>query len=559
MLFDREIDGADGKEFFALCREDRHHFRMIISPENGHEIGDFHGYVRTVMGRMERDLGTKLAWISAVHYDTDDVHAHVIIRGKNERGEDLVLGRDYIAAGIRGRAQEVATELLGERTLEQARASMEREVDALRVTSLDRFIERQAGQGGEVDVRRGFGRDVYYEGLIRGRLRVLEKAGLAAEQAPGVYALKDGYRETLAEIGMRNNVIKKLYGRVERGLEGLAVYSLRGADAPVVEGRVADKGPADELSDRQYIVIEDAAARLHYVALGENRRFEEIGKGSIVRVRPGGASTGKADHNIGLIAQRQGGIYDVQAHREAIAREGYLGSHLRRLETLEKNGIVRSLGNGRYEVPGDVVERGAAVTREIHERESKRFYPMLDVLSALPPEKQAGQAKKTWLDRQLYRIGKGERGVSSYDPQTRAALAARQDWLTGKDLGVIQSGGEFALRQDALLRLDRMEVYEAGRVLAGKAGLAFDRSRVQEGEAYRYLGYVRLESGIWAVAARGKGLQMAHVEKEPDEIKPQELVLFVQREDGKYEVRSLTRQRQKEQGRGRDDDPEREL
>lgn len=84
VLFDRENDGVDGLAFYGLCKDDRHHFRMIISPENGHQIDDFHGYVRGVMGRMESDLGTTLNWIGAVHYDTDDVHAHVIIRGVND-------------------------------------------------------------------------------------------------------------------------------------------------------------------------------------------------------------------------------------------------------------------------------------------------------------------------------------------------------------------------------------------------------------------------------------------------------------------------------------------
>jgi type IV secretory pathway VirD2 relaxase len=40
---------------------------------------------------VEKDLKTKLEWVAAVHYDTDDRHAHVIIRGKNERGKTLLL------------------------------------------------------------------------------------------------------------------------------------------------------------------------------------------------------------------------------------------------------------------------------------------------------------------------------------------------------------------------------------------------------------------------------------------------------------------------------------
>ena len=142
VLFNDQEEGLDRKGFLELCQNDRHHWRFIISPENGHDIEDFHGYVRGVMKLVEKDLQTSLTWTAAVHYDTDDVHAHVIVRGVNDRGEDLVIGQDYVKEGFRRRAQEVATELLGERSLDEIRKSQEKEVEALRVTSLDRFMPR---------------------------------------------------------------------------------------------------------------------------------------------------------------------------------------------------------------------------------------------------------------------------------------------------------------------------------------------------------------------------------------------------------------------------------
>jgi type IV secretory pathway VirD2 relaxase len=44
---------------------------------------------------MERDLGTKLDWIAVDHYNTDNPHVHLLIRGKAEDGRDLVISRDY--------------------------------------------------------------------------------------------------------------------------------------------------------------------------------------------------------------------------------------------------------------------------------------------------------------------------------------------------------------------------------------------------------------------------------------------------------------------------------
>ena len=39
-------------------------------------------------------------------------------------------------------------------------------------------------------------------------------------------------------------------------------------------------------------------------------------------------------------------------------RPGYLESHRKRLDTLEKNGIVKDIGHGRYEVPADLIAQG---------------------------------------------------------------------------------------------------------------------------------------------------------------------------------------------------------
>ena len=562
ILFDRDNDGVDGKEFHELCKNDRHHFRMIISPENGHDIDNFRGYIRTVMSGMEKDLGTDLEWISAVHYDTDDVHAHVIVRGVNDRGKDLVIGRDYISFGVRAKAQEVATELLGERSLDEIQKSMEAEVDAMRITSLDRFIDKQADDNQVIDVRKksNFGKSAHYEGLIKGRLRYLEVSGLAVEYPPGVYTLKEGYKETLAKLSMRDDVLKKLYSRVDTGLDNLSIYSIRSGEGSVVEGRIIDKGAMDEITDRKYIVLRDAQAKLHYVPVGEVGAYEDIQKGSLIRIRPGDKSTGKSDFNISKIAVKNDGIYDEQVHLAHIEKEQayikpedrkrYLDAHKKRLETLEKNGAVVDLGKGRYEVPADIVARGAEITKIINAHESKRFYPRMDILSAQPVEELVSKGKKTWLDKELYKQSIGKQGLAAYDAEISSALEKRKDWLVNLDLAYIQSNGEFALRDGALLRLDKLEVHKAGKKLARQANLTFNESKVRAGEQQTYLGYVELETGVWSVSMKGKVLQMAHLEKIPD-FKRGAPVVYKDIGNGKFD---LGAGRAKEQARGRDQD-----
>src|ERR1019366_1676082 len=117
------IDTADLKEFEARGREDRHQFRFIVSAEDAVQLEDLRGFTRDLMKRMEADLGSRLYWGAGDHWDTDNPHTHVVLRGKDETGRDLVIARDYIAHGMRRRASELATEWLGARTAMENPAS----------------------------------------------------------------------------------------------------------------------------------------------------------------------------------------------------------------------------------------------------------------------------------------------------------------------------------------------------------------------------------------------------------------------------------------------------
>ncbi len=145
MFYDAAREGVDAKQEAVQWAQDRHHFRLIVSPERGGDIPDMTSYIREVMRRVERDLDTKLQWIAVNHHNTDNPHAHVLLRGKQPDGADLVIPRQYISYGIRDRASDVATELLGERSAQEVQLAKSKEVEAERFTSLDRMIERHLG------------------------------------------------------------------------------------------------------------------------------------------------------------------------------------------------------------------------------------------------------------------------------------------------------------------------------------------------------------------------------------------------------------------------------
>ncbi len=56
-------------------------------------------YTRHLMGRMEADLGTGLDWVAVNHWNTDNPHTHIVVRGRDDTGKDLIIAGDYIADG----------------------------------------------------------------------------------------------------------------------------------------------------------------------------------------------------------------------------------------------------------------------------------------------------------------------------------------------------------------------------------------------------------------------------------------------------------------------------
>ena len=107
--FGPATDSADLAAFEETGREDRHQFRFIVAPEDAEQLDDLRRYTRHLMSRMEADLWTSLDWVAVNHWNTDNPHTHIVLRGKDDAGKDLIISRDYIAQGMRGRASELAT------------------------------------------------------------------------------------------------------------------------------------------------------------------------------------------------------------------------------------------------------------------------------------------------------------------------------------------------------------------------------------------------------------------------------------------------------------------
>ena len=513
-LYGAETEAADGKAFTERGREDRHQFRFIIAPEDGDCLSDLRGFTRDVMRQMEEDLGTRLDWVAVDHFNTGHPHSHVIVRGRDDQGKDLIIAQDYITDGVRMRAQERATLELGPETDRELRAKLKAEVSAERFTRIDRAMVAEA-EDRVLDLRPEAGqvRGDFDRSLRIGRLQTLERYGLAKETEPGVWTLSDRLEPTMRELGDRGDLIKAINrGLAARGQErNPEGFSLHGEDVGTpIMGRLIDKQLTDELGDRIGVVIDGIDGRVHHVALPDGSAAEQAPIGAIVEV--GGAPFQRpADHNIAEIA-RGTGVYRPSAHR-ALAEgsnlhvpggdyEAYVGAHVRRLEALRHAGIVERVDADWWLIPEDFEARAAAYET------ARGRNNQLRVLCAYDLDRQVTSDGATWLDRQLLGRNRSSLATGGFGTEVHQALERRTDELILQGHVSRTAQGQLRIKADLIGTLTHQEVERLGRQLAAERGLAFQP--IREGQTVRgkLLGSAQLASGRFAMIDDGVGFSL---------------------------------------------------
>lgn len=207
---DDSVDG--GARAAAWAREDRRHFRIILSAENGGRLGDLKSYTREVMRRAELALGTRLTWIAVDHWDTDNPHTHIILRGRHEDGRGLVIPREYVSHGFRSAAQDIATEHLGPRGRHDARLALEREARAHRPSRLDRMIEGQLDAQGRVRLAhlQALDRSPEVTDALKARAQELKRLGLASEIGRNIFQFEPEWQGRLKAMELHLDIRKGL-------------------------------------------------------------------------------------------------------------------------------------------------------------------------------------------------------------------------------------------------------------------------------------------------------------------------------------------------------------
>jgi type IV secretory pathway VirD2 relaxase len=290
-MFDGQSDSVDDKAFAERCRDDRHHFRFIVSPEEATQMIDLKAFTRDLLADMERDLGTKLDWVAAEHWNTDNPHVHILIRGKANDGGDLVISSDYSIHGLRARAQELVTLELGPKTEREIRSALEKDVTVEGWTRLDRAIARQAKEFGLIDLRPSpeDPTDPELRRLMIGRLQRLERWGLATPDGAARWIVAEEAERALRDLGLRRATVTIMHRAlaeqgIDRPIPDYVIYGPQ--DRPEVTGRLVWKGLHDELTSEAYAVIDGVDGRVHYIRFPDLSRFDHApSSGGIVATR----------------------------------------------------------------------------------------------------------------------------------------------------------------------------------------------------------------------------------------------------------------------------------
>lgn len=453
-FFDKTSDAADAPAFARRCHPDRHHFRLIVNPEDGRDLPDLKAYTRQFMERVERDMGTSIDWVAGAHFDTGRPHLHILMRGKRDDGRDLVLPRAYVSHGLRGRAQELATEILGPR--QEISAHAERDMTADRFTAMDRTL---IGASSDGRLTLAHMPEAIRRDALR-RLVHLETGGWVTREASETWRLPGDLRERLQDFGEREAreraATKALWGGEWSGqLSRMEAVTMAPDDRVVgAYAGCAPLGPYD--NGPQVVVLDMTDGRLGHLRLPTVQAvlaLDRIAEGAIVEVRASALKPRPADLTIAEVAAERGGIYSALEHKAArpADSEAFVERHVRRLEAMAREGACEALGDGRFRVPQDYGGRAATADRA---RDGQAAMEVR-VLDPKNLKDQIDARAHAYLDTLLAADARTTAMQGPFGDAVRRALPERAATLRGLGLG---SGEPLALAAKDVHALTTMEI-----------------------------------------------------------------------------------------------------
>ena len=438
------------------------------------------------MEQMERDLGTRLDWVAVDHFDTAHPHAHILVRGVTHDGKGLNIAGEYISKGIRGRLEEELTRELGPKNIREIRQEAERELNAVKITRVDREIMGRVNpMTNVIDLREGsiaaqFGEvsDLNRHVLI-GRLKKLEKMELATATDTGRWQIKSGAFKTLDAAYKRELLNADLHAAMARAgiSRPVRLYRERGAEdqddevSKRIIGRVISKSLANDegmdvdakRASKVRFIIDGSDGYVRAVETSLDSRAGEAAKvGSIIEVGPprlrpvdrsirdiarGNDHRGKPNNgevNILEIDYKVSGPFGLASERQQAAGRR---AHRLRLANLAKGGVVtvtQRAADGKglvWQVPEDFERR--AIEMDLRQGRATG----VKVLSVSPLEHATRMKGATWLDRAQVSHAKGEIAArcspgSAFGKELDEAFHKRRAWLIERGYAELRNAGQ---------------------------------------------------------------------------------------------------------------------
>jgi type IV secretory pathway VirD2 relaxase len=397
--------------------EDKHHFRFIISPENGRDL-DLEEYTRLLLEQMQKDLGEQLTWFATCHYNTDEPHVHVVVRGVGKDGKPLHIAKDYVRHGMRELAQSLATEKLGQRTQLALEKSLSQQSQQKRWTSLDASLESDMEQAIDGSIR-------LYKTLTSEhettktfakaklqRLLFLKTYELAEEISPGVWKLRSDAKPTLKQLEKLQNaqelVTKHVLGR--EAFSPLVIHDPTVALTEHISGEVLGTGLYDGSYSKQYLLISGFDGRNHLV---EPSRFalregDSLRRGQLITVT-NQRKHHAADTVIMRFAEARGNVFSEKLFEDSLREKvskgtwqipfgvslnDYLERYRTRLSSLEDTGIITPIAERTYQVPKDLHQ----LVAKLDESLGTKAHMKIQIDSYVSMQQQIVRLGGTWLD-----------------------------------------------------------------------------------------------------------------------------------------------------------------
>jgi type IV secretory pathway VirD2 relaxase len=284
IVYSATENGANGREFLNRCRDDRHQFRITASAKDGDQYEDLKPLIRRFMSRVEDDLGTNLDWVAADHADTPHPHTHLLLRGRDDCGNDLVIAPNYVYYAMRERLGGIVSLDLGPVTGTERARSLLLEVEAERVTSLDRRLLREMDEAGAITIA---SENMVEHSLLTARLHKLGALGLASPLTGGRWRVAEDLEDTLHTLDDCARMARILKQRMAAAglVRAPTEQVVHHPDASLdIAGRLVTRGLVSGVPERQYWIVDAVDGRSHYVETVKNGSAQSVRDDAVVRL-----------------------------------------------------------------------------------------------------------------------------------------------------------------------------------------------------------------------------------------------------------------------------------